>query len=101
MEEKQYEYKGTVTISTEEYRDLVKGVFEAEKDAESYRSRYWEEQSKSRELEKKVEAQKKAVAGYADFVNASPARLQAYKEFLIEKRSIEEEINASDTILQY
>ena len=92
MEEKQYEYKGTVTISTEEYKDLIKGVFEAEKNADSYRSRYWEEQSKTTKLEDKVKAQEKAVAHYRDFVNSDSEIVQAYKLFLIHKKEDDGEI---------
>lgn len=82
MEEKQYDYKGTVTISTEEYRDLVKGVFEAEKQYESYRDRYWEEQSKTKELTSKVEAQEKALAHYRNFVNSKEDITLEYKMYL-------------------
>jgi hypothetical protein len=82
MEEKQYEYKGTVTISTEEYRDLVKGVFAAEKNADDYRSRYWEEQSKTKELTSKVEAQEKALAHYRNFVNSKEDITLEYKMYL-------------------
>ena len=92
MEEKQYEYKGTVTISTEEYRDLVKGVFEAEKNADSYRSRYWEEQSKNNKLEEKVKAQEKALSHYRDFVNSDSDFVHAYKIFLTQKIDNEDEI---------
>ena len=55
MEEKKYEINGTVTISTEEYRDLITEKFEAKKDMEDYRSRYWSEQNKTKELTSKVE----------------------------------------------
>lgn len=89
MEEKQYEYKGTVTISTEEYRDLIKGAFEAEKEAESYRSRYWEEQGKTSELKKKVETLEKGQKNYRDFVNSSTECTALYKQWLVIKQDDE------------
>jgi hypothetical protein len=82
MEEKQYDYKGTVTISTEEYKDLITEKFEAKKDMEDYRSRYWSEQNKTKELTSKVEAQEKSISHYRNFVNSKEDITLEYKMYL-------------------
>lgn len=50
-ERKKYDVVGTVTISTEEYRDLVKDKYEAEKSKEYYYNKYWEYERKCKELD--------------------------------------------------
>lgn len=85
-EKKQYSVVGQVTISTEEYRDLIEGKFTAENDRDDYRSRYWKEQDVSKKAQEKVEAQEKAITWYRDFVNADPERQNAYKLFILAKR---------------
>ena len=55
MEEKKvYSVVGTVTIGTDEYRDLIEDKISAEKQTDSYRDRYWTEQSKVKELENQI-----------------------------------------------
>ena len=89
-ERKEYEVKGTVTISTEEYRDLLTDKFEAEKSMESYRQRFWDEQTKSSNLKEKVEAQEKSLNHYRDFVNSNESMQTAYKAYLNSKITVEE-----------
>lgn len=66
-ERKEYSVIGQVTIGTDEYRDLVEAVKEAENEAREYRKessdRYWEIDK----LKKEVES------------------LKQYKEFVVEK----------------
>jgi len=52
MEEKKYEIVGTVTIGTDEYRDLVRENCELQKDISSANREKWDIQSKLRELRK-------------------------------------------------
>ena len=55
MEEKKvYSVIGTVTIGTDEYRDLLTDKFEAIKEKDEYSSKYWEKYSRVSELESKV-----------------------------------------------
>ena len=52
MEEKKtYSVVGTVTISTDEYRDLIREKFEAEKEAEYQRHRWYTEYEAKQKLE--------------------------------------------------
>ena len=66
-ERKEYSIVGQVTIGTDEYRDLIEAVKEAESDIRRYRSesndRYWEIDK----LKKEVDS------------------LKQYKEFVVEK----------------
>lgn len=66
-ERKEYSIVGQVTIGTDEYRDLIEAVKDAEKEARDYRKessdRYWEIDR----LKKEVES------------------LKQYKEFVVEK----------------
>lgn len=66
-ERKEYSVIGQVTIGTDEYRDLIEAVKDAEKEARDYRKessdRYWEIDK----LKKEVES------------------LKQYKEFVVEK----------------
>lgn len=85
-EKKEYTVVGQVTISTNEYRELIEDKFAAEKDRDDYRSKYWHEQDVSKKAQEKVDAQEKAIAWYRDFVNADPERQNAYKLFILAKR---------------
>ena len=66
-EKKEYSIIGQVTIGTDEYRDLIEAVKEAEKEARDYRKesndRYW----RIKDLEQKAES------------------LEQYKEFVTNK----------------
>ena len=84
-EKKKYSVEGTVTISTEEYRDLLTDKFEMEKDRDSYQSRYWNEQSKTRDLEKKVEELQAQYDKVSEFVKADNERYQSYVQFVAGK----------------
>lgn len=67
-ERKKYDVTGTVTISTEEYRDLIEDRASFEKDMSDYRSRYWDEQGKRKEAEKKVETLTKTLEKWKAFL---------------------------------
>lgn len=50
-EEKKTYAPGTVTISSEEYRDILTEAFDAKKDMDKWYTKYWEEYHKERSLE--------------------------------------------------
>lgn len=50
-ERKKYDVVGTVTISTDEYRDLIQDKYEAEKEQGYYYTKYWEKERKCTELD--------------------------------------------------
>ena len=83
-EKKEYSIIGQVTIGTDEYRDLIEAVKEAENDVREYRKqsndRYW----KISDLEKEVESLKQ----YKEFVTEKC--LDSYKLWKLEQESTDE-----------
>lgn len=53
-EKKEYRVVGTVTIGTDEYRDLLTEKFEAIKEKDEYYTKYWERYNRVNELEKQT-----------------------------------------------
>lgn len=90
-EEKKYSIIGTVEIGTDEYRDLIAGLTKAEADADSYRSRYWSEQNKTSDLEKKLEAMTEKANAMSEFINSSEELKAKYALFLVSKQQEESE----------
>ena len=56
MEDKKTYPASNVTISTEEYRDLIEAAAINRASSDSYRDRYWTEQSKVSNLQKGLDA---------------------------------------------
>ena len=90
-EEKKYSIIGKVEIGTDEYRDLIAGLSKAEADADSYRSRYWSEQNKTSDLEKKLEAMTEKANAMSEFINSSEELKAKYALFLVSKQQEESE----------
>ena len=90
-EEKKYSIIGKVEIGTDEYRDLIAGLSKAESDADSYRSRYWSEQNKTSDLEKKLEAMTEKANTMSEFINSSEELKAKYALFLVSKQQEESE----------
>ena len=90
-EEKKYSIIGKVEIGTDEYRDLISGLSKAEADADSYRSRYWSEQSKTSDLDKKLEAMTEKANAMSEFINSSEELKAKYALFLVSKQQEESE----------
>ena len=90
-EEKKYAIIGKVEIGTDEYRDLIEGLTKAEADADSYRGRYWSEQSKTSDLEKKLEAMTEKANAMSEFINSSEELKAKYALFLVSKQQEESE----------
>ena len=67
-EKKTYSIVGTVTIGTDEYRDLIESVAVSKKQEEYYRNRFWEEQNKVSKLEKENVAIKADLDRFKKFV---------------------------------
>ena len=87
-EKKTYPVVGTVTISTEEYRDLITGLAEAKMDAEKKNSRWCDEYNRARKLEcelkeltEKYEQVTIARNRLSMFVSSDSERLKAYTLF--------------------
>lgn len=95
-EVKKYDYKGTVTISTDEYRDMLNDVYEAKKEFNQASTNYWSERQKRYDAEKELETAKKeldVVKEYKEFISSSDATKTAYKLFIAEKKLSEQELN--------
>ena len=90
-EEKKYAIIGKVEIGADEYRDLIAGLVKAEADADSYRGRYWSEQSKISDLEKKLEAMTEKADTMSEFINSSEELKAKYALFLASKQQEESE----------
>lgn len=88
-EKKTYSVVGTVTIGSDEYRDLVEEVINARaeyKDVDRRRSElYW----KCNDLEKKVKAAEEQMAVYKEFINSSELIKAEFRKYRFE--SAEEE----------
>lgn len=70
MEENKKEYPvlGTVTISTEEYRDLITEKYEALKDKQEESERWYREYSRANEAERQFNELKKKIEQYEEIV---------------------------------
>ena len=79
-EEKKYTIVGKVEIGTDEYRDLLEAKIEAQKESNDYLHRYWDEQSKVRKMEKKVEMM-------TEFLKTTKERYAEYLQFVAEKET--------------
>ena len=90
-EEKKYSIIGKVEIGTDEYRDLISGLTKAESEADSYRSRYWSEQTEAANLEKKLEAMTEKADTMLEFINSSEELKAKYALFLVSKQQEESE----------
>jgi hypothetical protein len=69
-EKKEYETKGTVTISTEEYRDLIERVQELKAAGQREHDDWYEEYNRARDLEKKVKALEDKVAEFNAWIDS-------------------------------
>lgn len=61
MEQKKYP-TNSVTITTEEYKDLVAEAAEFRKDAEMYARRYYDVNSENKELKQEIERMRNRIA---------------------------------------
>lgn len=90
-EKKTYEFKGTVTISTDEYRDLITDCATYKASSDDYRSKYWNEQNKVKDLETNLAAVKAEAESLRTFIEAKKETRLAFKLFVA---GVEEEDDA-------
>lgn len=67
-EEKKYSIVGTVTIGTDEYRDLLQEKFEAQKRADNLNSKWYDEYKRAQDLQKQVDALKAKIDKLESFI---------------------------------
>ncbi|MBQ8616346.1 MAG: hypothetical protein IJ418_02420 [Clostridia bacterium] len=81
-EKKTYDFKGTVTISTDEYRDLITDCATYKAGCDDYRSKYWNEQNKVKVLESNLAAVKAEAENLRAFIEAKKETRLAFKLFV-------------------
>lgn len=89
-ERKKYDIVGTVSIGTDEYRDLIEAMKDAEKNADEYRSRYWKEQDTTKSLKEQVEKLQKKVDLWNGFLADHTAICEDWNRYLASKYTGEE-----------
>lgn len=90
-EKKNYDFNGTVTISSEEYRDLVTAAVKNERDADDYRSRSWSAENKVKSLEAALKEIKSDLELRTAFIESKKEFRLAFKMFTA---GVEEEDDA-------
>ena len=78
-EKKTYDYKGTVTISTEEYRDLIEDVCQYKREADSERRDRWAAQSELNKVKEELKAVNEKLTQYKTFVERNTESRHAFK----------------------
>lgn len=85
-DKKNYGYKGTVTISTEEYRDLIENNVSLREKNSALSSESWEKRRKIEGLEKQLEETQAELADLRRWMNAKEETRLAFKLFLVEEK---------------
>ena len=88
---KTYDFKGTVTISTEEYRDLITDCATYKASSDDYRNKYWTEQNKVKSLDSSLNAVKAELENLRAFIESKKETRLAFKLFVA---GVEEEDDA-------
>lgn len=77
-EKKEYGFVGTVTISSEEYRDLIERAIDAENDASKQRDKWFEEYKQTEKLRKKL-------INFEDFLKSKEEAYEMYMAWKTER----------------
>lgn len=91
-EKKTYTVVGTVTIGTDEYRDLIEKLKDAEKEADQNRSARWEQYNKATKLETELKAILSECEELKAFVRADEAISAKFKLWRIEHQMQNEQL---------
>ena len=84
-EKKTYSITGTVTIGTDEYRDLVETCTSLSEKLDSKRSECWRKDDEIKKLSAEKDNMSKKLAEYNEFFNSSTEATALYKAFVAEK----------------
>ena len=85
-EKKTYTVVGTVTIGTDEYRDLIENLKEAQHEATENRSAKWESQAKAQKLEAELKTVLEKLNELEAFVKSDEAVSTKFKLWRIEQQ---------------
>lgn len=86
MDEKKYSIIGKVEIGTDEYRDLIEAVKEAERNYSDTNSKLWNERSRANAAEEQLKAANVQLDKVNGFINSSEEIKMKYKLYLIEQQ---------------
>ena len=86
-EEKKYSVVGTVTIGSDEYRDLIEKMVTSEMAADDYRSKYWAEQSKVAAITKERDAISAECESYRKFLAEDDGTKAKYRLWKMDKEA--------------
>lgn len=82
MDEKKTYQSFPIQISSEEYRDLIIANEKAKNEASDYRSKYWEQQNKVKEAEKKTADAEATLASITAFFNSCTEARALYEAYV-------------------
>lgn len=91
MEKKEYEVKGTVTISSEEYRDILDNICELKIYAQREHDDWSKEYSRANELKREIEKLNKKIEELNEWFDDTPEAKQMFKEWRLEQLAKESE----------
>lgn len=95
-EVKEYDVKGSVTISTQEYKDLIAKVYKLKQMGQREHDDWYNTYNKCSDLEKQLKSAQANVEKYSAYINSSEIRKADYVGWDREKRL--EELNKDDEI---
>lgn len=95
LKDRDYATVGTVTIGTDEYRDLIEENIANEKDASSYRSKFWAEETKVKELENQLSGALDKLTAFTKFMKEVDGVADKFKLWRLENS---EEADNTDSI---
>ena len=88
---KKYEQAGMVTISTEEYRDLISQVYKLQAAGQKEHDDWYKEYQRANELEKKLQLVEKKLSEFDVWFTQNTVAADDFKAWKIQKIADEQE----------
>ncbi|MBO6272856.1 hypothetical protein J6O48_08780 [bacterium] len=82
-ERKEYQVIGTVTIGTDEYRDLIEAVKDAQREKDEQSNKWYEQYRKATELEKENAELKERLNKYEMFIGQNEAMKDGFTLYCV------------------
>lgn len=89
IEKREYETKGTVTIGTDEYRDLIQDVCDLRSAGQKEHDDWYREYNRANDLERKLRECEKKLAEINGFFDSDDSVRTKYKLWKIEQEENE------------
>ena len=90
VEEKSYEIHGTVTISTEEYRDLIQGMCDLRSKGQKEHDDWYKEYNRANDLEKKLKKCEEKLLEINEWLDNDDSSRQIFRAWKLGKLEKEE-----------